>query len=509
MKNKIILSIVILIEVFNGVYVFAEDFPPVVKTNINLKITSSDNIIYDSSISVEPCDSDNKIETINNITPYCAIKQLGEIDKPITSNWTWYDFGVMLNSINNIKGYTSKDKDDNDVYHYWSWSLGSTEAMVGLNMYELKEGDIITLNFVPVEAKIVNEAPPVEHHGSSGSIPSKITSLPIIEKTFSIANAIEFLAKNQKEDGSFNSPMYTDWVAIAVGASEDKNIKEKLIKYYKENNLDSNIITDNERRGMALMALGINPYNGTEVNYIQKIVDSFDGVQFGDKELLNDDIFALIVLKNTGYSNLDEIILKDINYIISKQNNDGSFDSVDMTSASVQALRGFENITLVNDAITKAELYLISKQKPEGSFDNTFSTSWVLQTLFNNNVIKSEKYLTLKQGVDGGIGDSNENIDSRIWATAYAIPAMLHKPWSEILNKFQKEETISQFVLNSTEKVGGKKINKIHKKIDFKINNNTEEDNQNVKRDDNVKIKNKTPFWSHIKKPFIWLWSKL
>ncbi|MDP4033465.1 MAG: hypothetical protein Q8P60_11540, partial [Pseudorhodobacter sp.] len=100
------------------------------------------------------------------------------------------------------------------------------------------------------------------------------------EKTFSISNALEFLSQN-KDSASIS---VHDWMAIAAGAGDNSNLKSSISDYLKSNPIDSSVVTDNERRAMALMSLGINPYSGTEINYIQKITDSFDGTQFGDKD---------------------------------------------------------------------------------------------------------------------------------------------------------------------------------------------------------------------------------
>ena len=90
---------------------------------------------------------------------------------------------------------------------------------------------------------------------------------------------------------------------------------------------------------MALMALGLNPYNINGENYIKKITDSFDGTQYGNIEKDSDDIFALIVLQNAGYEKEEDIIKNTITYILSKQKENGSWnESVDMTGASMQAL---------------------------------------------------------------------------------------------------------------------------------------------------------------------------
>jgi hypothetical protein len=137
-------------------------------------------------------------------------------------------------------------------------------------------------------------------------------------------------------------------------------------------------------------------------------------------------------LNNVGYTESDEIISKDISYIISKQSENGSWGSVDITSAGIQALKSFLNSS---SEILKAENYLNSF---DGNFGNSFSTSWVLQVLENN--INGEKYLINKQQSDGGVGEITDQIENRIWATSYAIPGILHKPWAEIMQEFSKPE---------------------------------------------------------------------
>ena len=376
-------------------------------------------------------------------------------------------------------------------------------------------------------------------------------------QTFSIANAINFLQKNQKSDGSYDSSMYTDWVAIGAVAEGNSNLESSISNYLKANSFDSSLLTDNERHAMALMSLGISPYTGTNVDYIKKITDSFDGTQFGDKTLNNDDIFALIVLKNAGYGVSDEIIQKDINYIISQQTSNGSWGSIDITAAAIQALTGLESANGVTGAISKGESYLISIQGTDNGFGNSFSTSWVLQSMPNNSQIsKAEDYLTSKQQTDGGLEDTNtDDVDTRVWSTAYAIPAILHKPWSQILNNFSKpvvinnplpkvsEEPVKEVVVgevkvpedtkvitkNPTEdkkdtkvenlKVIEKKTNLKNRKIksktshnhvvlDLKTTNNFSTLNNSLE----VKHTNTSTFkhiWKIIESPFNWLLTKL
>ena len=77
------------------------------------------------------------------------------------------------------------------------------------------------------------------------------------------------------------------------------------------NTVSSNL-TDNERRVMALLSLNKNPYDFEGINYVDAIVKEFDGAQFGEKNLVNDDMFVLIVLPKVGYTFADVEIKKTI-----------------------------------------------------------------------------------------------------------------------------------------------------------------------------------------------------
>ncbi len=346
----------------------------------------------------------------------------------------------------------------------------------------------------PTESLVVRES---VIEGGGGPIPV----IDIKDKKFSIPKAIEFLSKNQKSDGSYSNDMYTDWVAIGVSASDDSNLKSSIKNYIKNNSFNSSLITDNERHAMALMSLNINPYTGTNTDYIKKITDGFDGTQFGDSSLYNDDIFALIVLKNAGYDESDDIIQKDVKYLISKQSN-GNWGSIDMTAAAIEALRSFDGVEGDSSSISKAENYLLSNQSTDFGFGNSFSTSWVLQSMFSNDqILKSENYLASKQQDDGGLEDTGESVDSRIWSTSYVIPAVLHKTWSSILNIFNKPViSMNSEVTSKTEEVPikeePKNTNNELKDIKVDIKNNT------FKKDDQI-IKNKKVLVKSKKNKFI------
>ena len=299
--------------------------------------------------------------------------------------------------------------------------------------------------YFPTEPLTVNVQ--VENNGGGGG--GGNTILP----TFSVPNAISYLESVQGTDGSFgNSSLYTDWASIALASgSISESSKNKILSYMSAHNTPSSNLTDNERRIMALLSLNKNPYDFEGINYISSILNSFDGTQFGDMNLVNDDVFALIPLANSGYTNNDEIISKDIAFIISKQKSNGSWEeSIDMTSASILALSNFPQVSGVSSALNLAKDYLISMQNADGGWENVFSTSWVLQAesalgvSWKKNEKTGSDYLAINQNIDGGVLNTDDVLVNRIWATSYAIPAVLGKTWNQIFSSFSKPTEVIQ-----------------------------------------------------------------
>jgi hypothetical protein len=387
-----------------------------------------------------------KEDSISKFLGICALSEMKKQGGIDDFDIIEYPFGLFIDSINNIK-------DPNTAY--WALYLNDVYENRGLTDLPLVSGDKISLVYVDfnntemgsrvdihISGLLSSENQNVEEkvsHSGGSSIRNN--------KDFSLENYISFLSSAQKDDGSFGEYLYTDWVAVGIAplGSEADSLKTKIINYFKNKPLVSELVTDNERHAMALMALGINPYSGTEINYIKKILDSFDGEQFGDKDLVNDDIFAIITLLKAGYTKDDEIIKKDIDFIIGKQDISGSWGSVDMTSAGIIALANFVDINQVADVISKGEVYLKNSQDKDGGFENTFSTSWAIQALSLNTLYKDEvkngiKYLVNNQKEDGGFDGGDAN--TRIWASAYAMPVILGKNWNTILVDFKKPETL-------------------------------------------------------------------
>lgn len=313
--------------------------------------------------------------------------------------------------------------------------------------------------------------------GGSGS-GSTINNLP---RSINVEKAVSFLSLNQKSDGSIGSSnFYSDWSAIALSAYGNNETKNKLKNYLigAGYSINSNSrTTDLERRAMALMALGVNPYNGTATNFISEIFSAFDDTQIGDPNIFNDDIFALFPLLKAGYSGSDKIIEQTVKFILSKQDANGYWENTDLTAAAIQALalslssEGLEeNLSdSVNQSLLKAKNALRIAQGQNGGFyDNIISTAWACQAItalgesassWKNNGQSPLDFLALRQKSDGGFEEETAASDTRIWTTAYVIPAALNKTWDEILNNFPKPIQNSQNQNNPNLELGSLKIN--------------------------------------------------
>ena len=345
-------------------------------------------------------------------------------------------FGFSLDSVNGISNAPG-------WVEFWHlWQNGSL-ADVGIQGIVLSTGDDFQLTYGPWVTGII-------------SIAQKAPGGPVVTdiypKRLAVEDAVSFLVANQQEDGSFGHPLFTDWVAIALGAYKGNSTsafyaKNALMQWMGKNPVpEKSVITDFERRAMALMALGMNPYTGTNTDYIQAILSEFDGQQFGNANLVNDDIFALLVLLKAGYQKDADPVAKTLGFILGSQRENGSWGDADMSAAAIQLLDIVSSTKERDQAVAKAKEYLEGKQESTGGFGNVYSTSWVLQAIAamqengDSWMIDDrtpEHFLALRQALDGGLL-SAESKENRIWATSYAIPAALGRPWGSILSTFEK-----------------------------------------------------------------------
>lgn len=291
-------------------------------------------------------------------------------------------------------------------------------------------------------------APPSEPAPSSSTNSGVGGSTAPNVLSFDLARAFAYIASVQNENGSFDSPMLTDWVAIGfANAGAPTEAKEKLRAYLVSGSPLLSSVTDYERHAMALEAMNIDPRTGAAIDVIKKITDGFDGTQIGDPSLVNDDIFALFPLLHAGYTGSDEMIKKIVAFILARQEVDGSWGSIDMTAAAVQALTLVPNEDGVQSVLTKAKVFLRNAQQDDGGFGNSFTTSWVMQaiTAFGEAPsawIKNGKspldFLAGLQQSDGGVELVSSDKNTRVWATAYALSGVSGKTWNALLGSFER-----------------------------------------------------------------------
>lgn len=368
------------------------------------------------------------------------------------SNFGFIDFGfgLFLDSINEVAT-------DSDFDPFWALSVNGEEAMVGITDVAVEIGDVLALTYAgdtpivhtiriigtyEITAEESEEETPTDtgNTGGGGGGTSHLT--------FNVPSALAYLSSMQSSDGSFGSSMLSDWVAIAFAAGDPGEAKNTLGAHLTSSSPTLSSAIDYIRHAMALMALGINPYTGASTDYIAPIVTAYDGTQIGDAALENDDIFSLFPLTHAGYSSSDDMVQKIVAFIVSRQRDDGSWTGgVDMTAAAIQALSPLSSLPGVQNALTKAESYLRAQQQPNGGFSNSFATSWSMQAIaalgqqassWAPSGFYPEDYLASLQQGDGGVETTSASSQTRIWATAYAIPAATGKTWHSLMNSFSK-----------------------------------------------------------------------
>ena len=351
-------------------------------------------------------------------------------------------WGLRLDSVNGIVN----DPLDMSGTLWQLWQNGSS-ADFGVQDLALSAGDDFQLTYGPWPTAIIR---------APEQAPGGVVVTDIYPRRVRVEDAVSFLVANQQDDGSFGHALFTDWVAIALGAYTGNSTsafyaKNALMQWMGENPIpEGSVLTDFERRAMALMALGIDPYAGAGANYIQGLLKGFDGAQFGNVNLVNDDIFALLVLLRAGYQEQEEPVASALGFVLGAQRENGSFGDTDMTAAVIQLLDLVSSSKERDEAVSKAKAYLERKQESTGGFGNVYSTSWVLQAISamqgngDSWVIDDrtpEHFLALRQASDGGLL-ALESKENRIWATSYAIPAALGKPWGSVLAAFEKPSAV-------------------------------------------------------------------
>ncbi|MBS7627064.1 hypothetical protein KEJ51_08565, partial [Candidatus Bathyarchaeota archaeon] len=275
-----------------------------------------------------------------------------------------------------------------------------------------------------------------------------------------ITSALNWLKNQQQAGGMIGSFAYSSWAVMAIASAEqDPNTWEKggvsVVQYLKNNVNQLSSCTDYSRFILSMVAARIDPETITKdgQGLVTKLKSFYDGSQFGDGGLVNDDFWAVMALISAGVYKDDPMIQKSLTFIKSKQNSDGGWSwavgqtsDVDDTAAAIMALiAGGEPKT--STPITNGLSYMKSQQLNSGGFgfmgsSSAETDSWAIQAIVaagqdptSNDWTKNGKTpvddLLTFQDSGGGFKDYTGN--PNVYTTSCAIPALLGKPYPIVI----------------------------------------------------------------------------
>jgi len=336
--------------------------------------------------------------------------------------------------------------------NYWAENEGFVKSEIGKLIISAETSPSPTAS--PTTSPTATPSPSPSFSPSPTASPF-VSTLKISDETLnnSANKGLAFLRSKQDSSGSIDGYATTAWAIMAFGANNDRASTitngYSLLDALKKSEVES--ATDIERMILAIRASGNNPKSFNGKNYIKLLLMKYEDNQFGDKNLINDDIFGVLAMLSAD-ENVDRSEIKNtVSTIISKQKDDGAFENLDLTAAAIQALKAYqskEGSIPVDDSLSKAKAYLREHQDSFGGFgENSASTSWAIQALLslgeNPNdwqVGDSNPWTALLrfQNSDGGFSWKSPGSSSP-FMTTYAVPALLKTFWP--INKLEMETT--------------------------------------------------------------------
>lgn len=246
----------------------------------------------------------------------------------------------------------------------------------------------------------------------------------------------------------------TEWAAMSLAAGDESanRLAEAVVAYEPKVSDGTNEIA---RHILALVALGYDPRNVNEIDYVERLKDTQSGKQFGSEAFVNDDIFAGLALLAAGEAgDAAEVkvalqaakagINKDGGVAFAVENNVSDVDTTAFFVQFVSAAQAQGNTMPMKGVHQAALHYLVQQQNLDGGFgysdfqpSNSSSTAVVVQALHSigrnpGQVLRNKRsaynYLKSIQKDSGQFSYSvyvSSNYD--VLNTAYAIIGLFHK----------------------------------------------------------------------------------
>ncbi|MDP2741441.1 MAG: prenyltransferase/squalene oxidase repeat-containing protein [bacterium] len=237
------------------------------------------------------------------------------------------------------------------------------------------------------------------------------------------------------------------WNTMALaGAGEVEN----SLEYLKSVPSDQRSATTYAKYILALTAAGKNSVNFGDENYIEKLKSFYQNNQFGDENLINDDVWAILALSAAGQRNL-AMVQSAKDYILSEQNPDGgwsyalsSSSDTNDTASTIIALLEVE-VSPSLPAILNAINYLKAQQNNDGGFpylasspSDSCSDAWIISAIYKlgqdpvgpswqKNGKNAVDHLKSLQDTDGGFWWQSSG-DNK-FCSPYALISLLEKSY--------------------------------------------------------------------------------
>lgn len=312
-----------------------------------------------------------------------------------------------------------------------------------------------------------------------------ILSLIIILVSFIGLNIFfEIRAENQSEiDKAVNylklQPQNA-WNTMALASAGET---ENNLDYLKSVPSDQKSATTYAKYILALTSAGKNPASFGDENYIEKLKSFYQDNQFGEKDLINDDAWAILALGAVGQEN-SAMVQSAKDYILSHQNPDGgwsytlSFSSSDTndTASIIMALLE-AGVSSSSSNVSNAVNYLKARQNNDGGFSylasdpsDSCSDAWVVSAIlklgqspddlsWQKNGKNAIDHLKSLQDADGGFW-WQANGDNK-FCSPYVLVALSEKFYPvqtaynlHILRVEGKDSTICETEVSGTTALG-------------------------------------------------------
>lgn len=287
---------------------------------------------------------------------------------------------------------------------------------------------------------------------------SGVYAYPYSRTDSNVALALDWLRNQQQADGSMDSFAISSWAVMAIASSEEdpnnwRNGGSSVVEYLKINLGLLSSCSDYSRFLLSMVAARTDPQTITKdgLDIVTKLESFYDGTQFGDPSLINDDYWAVMALVSAGVYTSDTKIQNALSLIKASQNMGdhgwswavGQDSDVDSTAAAIMALISAGE-PVSSTFVANGLSYMKTRQTDTGGFDSWgFGTSaetdsWAIQAIVaagrdptgsdwtQNGKTPLDDLLSF-QDPAGGFKDPTGSPSS--WTTSYAIPALLGKPY--------------------------------------------------------------------------------